>query len=121
MATERDFLTASSTASVKLSEASAKATNFGRVDFAIAADKTNYIILEAKLSGRKFDFLVANPQFENAVNKLEQQIAAGPTTGAFKCKADYDVCMRDAKDKSDKALCLITFASCLAERYVRSD
>jgi len=120
MATERDFLTASSTASVKLSEASAKATNFGKVDFAIAADKTNYIILEAKQS-RRFRNLIGNSQFENAVNKLEQQVAAGPTTGAFKCKADYDDCVSRAKDKSDKALCLVTFASCLAERYVRSD
>jgi len=128
MATEKDLLAASSSASIKLSEASAKATDIGVIPVAFAADEINFIILKSRLSESTFKILNANRlKFERAVNTLERQVVspprlgkpAKPRTPAFKCKADYDVCMRESKDDGDKWLCRFLLVSCLAERFVK--
>ncbi len=55
---------------------------------------------------------------EYTVKALEAQVAADvPVTKQFTCADTHADCMKKAKDTLEEALCLATYAACVAEHF----
>ena len=120
---KKDFVTA--VQSLAIASTSAAATGF--TDVAEASANVNYVITN------QFNFYIlqAPPTKEipdHDINNLEERVRAleaqirnvnVPSTESFRCQQDFEACVRNATSKVQKANCLMSYAACLSNLFVK--
>ncbi len=111
-----DWRTVSIMAVSSLSSVTSTATEVGHVEIALSSNHAQELVLRILRSNDPEDVNdVVYDQLKIVLTRLSKRSdAEGPQTQAFTCLAEFEPCWESASSKVKKAVCLVTFAACLA-------
>ena len=116
-----DLRKAGATAIEILATTTATATATGFPDVAEASDDVQYVISTDFQAAESIEQIPQRSYvaLEARVKILEDQITKGegPSTEVFKCREDFEDCMRKAEGTRQQVICWLTFTACLGERF----